>query len=109
MAGANVKTFTTANFDSEVLKSEKAVLVNFGAEWCNPCLRVAPIIDELADEYHGQIVVGEVDVDDNDPIVSNYSVVSIPTLAIFRRGKVVDIIAGFHGKRELVKMLNDQL
>ncbi|MHB8076296.1 thioredoxin [Desulfosporosinus fructosivorans] len=109
MAGANVKTFTTANFDSEVLKSEKAVLVDFWASWCNPCLREAPIIDELADEYLGQIVVGMVDVDDNDPIVSNYSVVSIPTLAIFKGGKVVDIIAGFHEKKELVKMLNDQL
>lgn len=109
MASANVKTFTTANFDSEVLKSKKTVLVDFGAPWCNPCRRVAPIIDELADEYLGQIVVGKVDVDDNDPIVSNYSVVSIPTLAIFKGGKVVDIIAGFHGKKELVKMLNDQL
>ena len=109
MASANVKTFTTANFDSEVLKSEKAVLVNFGASWCNPCLRVAPIIDELADEYLGQIVVGEVDVDDNDPIVSNYSVVIIPTLVIFKGGNVVDIIAGFHEKKELVKVLNDQL
>lgn len=68
-----------------------------------------PIIDELADDYLGQIMVGKVDVDDNDPIVSNYSVISIPTLAIFKRGRVVDIIAGFHGKRELVKMLNDQL
>lgn len=109
MAGVNVKTFTTVNFDSEVLKSEKAVLVDFGASWCNPCRRVAPIIDELADEYLGQIVVGKVDVDDNDPIVSNYSVVSIPTLAIFKGGKVVDIIAGFHEKKELIKMLNDQL
>jgi len=109
MAGANVKTFTTANFDSEVLKSEKAVLVDFWASWCTPCLRETPIIDELADEYLGQIVVGMVDVDDNDPIVSNYSVDSIPTLAIFKGGKVVDVIAGFHGKEELVKILNDQL
>lgn len=109
MACASVKTFTTANFESEVLKSEKAVLVDFWASWCKPCLREAPIIDELADEYLGQIVVGMVDVDDNGPIVNNYSVVSIPTLAIFKGGRVVDIIAGFHEKTELVKMLNDQL
>ena len=109
MAGANVKTFTTANFDSEVLKSEKAVLVNFEASWCDPCLRVAPIIDELADEYLGQIVVRNVDVDDNDPIVGNYSVVIVPTLVIFKGGRVVDVIAGFHEKNELVKALNDQL
>ncbi|EGW40122.1 thioredoxin [Desulfosporosinus sp. OT] len=109
MASANVKTFTTANFESEVLKSEKAVLVDFWASWCNPCRMEAPIIDELADEYLGQIVVGKVDVDDNGPIVSNYSVVSIPTISLFKGGKVVDMIAGFHGKKKLVKMLNDQL
>ncbi|KUO77551.1 MAG: thioredoxin [Desulfosporosinus sp. BRH_c37] len=109
MVGVNVKTFTTANFESEVLKSEETVLVDFWASWCKPCRMEDPIIDELADDYLGQIVVGKVDVDDNDPIVSNYSVDSIPTLAIFKGGKVIDIIAGFHGKRELVKMLNDQL
>lgn len=109
MASANVKTITTANFDSEVLKSKKAVLVDFWASWCNPCLMEDPVIDELADEYLGQVVVGKVNVDDNGPIVRDYSIVSIPTLAIFKGGKVVDIIAGFHGKEELVNRLNDQL
>ncbi|MDR3586682.1 MAG: thioredoxin [Desulfosporosinus sp.] len=106
MAGANVKTFTTANFESEVLKSEQAVLVDFWAPWCSPCRMVAPVIDELADEYAGRIVIGKVNVDENAPIASQYSVMSIPTIAVFKGGKVVDISTGFRGKPDLIKMLD---
>jgi thioredoxin 1 len=109
MAGANVKTFTTANFESDVLKAEQAVLVDFWAPWCSPCRMVAPVIDELADEYAGRIVIGKVNVDENAPIASQYSVMSIPTLAIFKGGRVVDITTGFRGKADLVKMLDAQV
>jgi len=109
MAGANVKTFTAANFDSEVLKSEQAVMVDFWAPWCSPCRMVAPVIDELADEYAGRIVIGKVNVDENAQIASQYSVMSIPTIAIFKGGKVVDITTGFSGKPALVKMLDEQI
>lgn len=105
MAGANVKTFTTANFEAEVLKSKQTVLVDFCASWCKPCRREAPIIAELADEYLGQIVVGKVDVDDNGPIVSNYAVVSIPTLAIFKGGRWLTKSPVTMGKRSLSKCL----
>ncbi|MDA8223371.1 thioredoxin [Desulfosporosinus sp.] len=105
MASANVKTFTTANFESDVLKSEQAVLVDFWAPWCSPCRMVTPVIDELADEYVGRIAIGKVNVDENGPIASEYGVMSIPTLAIFKGGKMVDKITGFRGKPDLVKML----
>lgn len=109
MAGANVKTFTTENFESDVLKSEKAVLVDFWAPWCSPCRMVAPIVEELADEYVGRIAIGKLNVDENGPIASQYGVMSIPTLGIFKGGKMVDKIVGFRGKPDLVKMLNAQV
>ncbi|MGC7873671.1 thioredoxin [Desulfosporosinus sp. FKB] len=109
MAGANVKTFTTANFDAEVLKSEKPVLVDFWAPWCSPCRMVAPVVEELADSYVGKMVIGKVDVDENGPIAGQYGVMSIPTLAIFKGGQLVDKIVGFRGKPDLVKMIEAQL
>jgi len=109
MAGANVKTFTTANFESDVLKSEQAVLVDFWAPWCSPCRMVAPVVEELADEYVGRIVMGKLNVDENGPISQQYEVMSIPTLGIFKGGKMVDKIIGFRGKPDLVKMLNAHL
>ena len=109
MAGANVKTFTTANFEADVLKSEHAVLVDFWAPWCSPCRMVAPVIDELANEYAGKIVIGKLNVDENGPISQQYGVMSIPTLGIFVGGVLVDKITGFRGKPDLVKMLNAQL
>lgn len=109
MAGANVKMFSTANFDSDVLKSEKPVFVDFWATWCSPCRMVAPVVEELADEYAGRMVTGKVDVDENGPIASQYGIMSIPTLAIFKGGKMVDKITGFRGKADLVKMIESQL
>jgi thioredoxin 1 len=106
MAGANVKTFTTANFESDVLKSEQAVLVDFWAPWCSPCRMVAPVVDELADEYLGRIAIGKLNVDENAAISQQYGVMSIPTLGIFKGGTMVDKITGFRGKPDLVKMLN---
>lgn len=109
MAGANVKTFTTANWDSDVVKSEQAVLVDFWAPWCSPCRMVAPIIDELADEYAGRIVIGKLNVDEESSIAGQFQVMSIPTIGIFKQGKMVDKMVGFRGKPDLVKMLEAQV
>lgn len=109
MAGANVKIFTTENFETDVLKSQEAVLVDFWAPWCSPCRMVTPIIEELADEYVGRIAIGKLNVDENGPIASQYGVMSIPTLGIFKGGKMIDKIVGFRGKPDLVKMLDAQL
>ncbi|HVJ50457.1 thioredoxin [Desulfitobacterium sp.] len=106
MAGANVQTFTAENWQQEVLGSEKPVLVDFWAVWCGPCKMVAPIVDELANEYLGKITIGKLNVDEQGSVASQYGVMSIPTLGIFKGGQMVDKIVGFRGKADLVKMLN---
>lgn len=109
MAGENVKTFTTENWNQDVLGSNKPVLVDYWASWCGPCRMVAPIVEELASEYGGKVVIGKLNVDENPAISSQYGVMSIPTLAVFKDGKIVDKIVGFRGKADLVKMLNAQV
>ncbi|MEL7658325.1 MAG: thioredoxin [Bacillota bacterium] len=105
MAGENVKTFTTANWNEEVLGSDKAVLVDFWAAWCGPCRMVAPIIEELADEMAGKVIIGKLNVDEEPAIAGQYQVMSIPTLAVFKNGQVVEKSVGFRGKADLVKMI----
>ncbi|HHY26461.1 MAG TPA: thioredoxin [Desulfitobacterium dehalogenans] len=105
MAGENVKTFTAANWNEEVLGSDKAVLVDFWAAWCGPCRMVAPIIEELANEMAGKVVIGKLNVDDEPAISGQYQVMSIPTLAVFKNGQLVDKSVGFRGKADLVKMI----
>jgi thioredoxin 1 len=109
MANTNVKTFTTANFEADVLKCEKLVLVDFWASWCSPCRMVAPVVEELADEYLGQMVIGKLNVDENSPISQQYQVMSIPTLGLFKGGKMIDKIVGFRGKQDLINMFNAHL
>ncbi|WP_130838443.1 thioredoxin [Lachnoclostridium sp. Marseille-P6806] len=86
--------FDSANFEHEVLQSELPVLVDFYADWCGPCKMMAPVVEQLAGEYEGKILVGQLNVDDNPDIAEKYSVMSIPTFLIFRGGKVVDTAVG---------------
>ncbi|MFC1513640.1 thioredoxin [candidate division KSB1 bacterium] len=86
--------FTDANFDDEVLKSDLPVLVDFWAEWCAPCKMIAPTVEEIAKEYEGKLKVGKVDVDSNPQISSKFQIRSIPSLFIFKDGKVADQIVG---------------
>jgi thioredoxin 1 len=98
-------TLTDDNFESEVLKSDKPVLVDFWAEWCGPCKMIAPTIVELAGEYSGKVKVGKLDVDSNQLIAGKLNIRSIPTLLIFKGGKVVDQIIGAVPKQRIKEKL----
>ena len=109
MAAENVQTFTDGNFDESVLKSTGPVLVDFWAEWCGPCRRIAPTVDALATEYLGKVTVGKLNVDDNPNTSMKFQVLSIPTLLIFKGGQVVESIVGLAHKDVLVKALDKHL
>jgi len=93
---------TDANFEDEVMKSDKPVLIDFWAIWCGPCKMVAPIVEEIAKEYNGKLKVGKMDVDSNPDIALRFGIRSIPTLMIFKGGKPVDQIIGAVPKKNLL-------
>lgn len=109
MAGDNLKVFNSANWSTDVLGSDKPVLVDFWATWCAPCRMVAPIIEELSNEYAGRAIVGKLDVDENGPVATQYGVMSIPTIGLFKNGKMVDKIVGFRSKNDFIKMIDKHL
>jgi len=100
---------TDATFEKDVLKSDKPVLVDFTATWCGPCRMIAPSIEELANEYQGKAVIGKLDVDENPETSMNFGIRSVPTLLIFKGGKVVDQIIGAVGKDKIASKLAAQV
>ena len=101
MASPLTATLSSDNFDQEVLKSTTPVLVDFWAEWCGPCKMIAPILDELADEYSGRVHIGKVDIDQHQALAAEYGVRAIPTLLLFQNGQVAEQIVGLRSKRDL--------
>jgi thioredoxin 1 len=106
MAGANTLQFTDDNFETEVLKSDVPVLVDFWAEWCGPCQRLAPTIEDLATEFAGKVKIGKLDTDRNQHVAAQYGISSIPTVMIFKGGELVEKIIGLRSKRDYQDLLN---
>ena len=102
---AKPKEVDENTFEGEVLQADKPVLVDFWATWCKPCLMVAPLVDELADEFEGKVEFCKVDVDANQKIAANYGVMSIPTLLVFKDGAPVSNMVGAKPKAEIKKHL----
>lgn len=98
---------TDANFESEVIKSELPVLVDFWASWCGPCKALAPTIDEVANAYQGKVKVAKLNVDDNTDTATRYSIMSIPTLAFFKKGKLINTTVGVVSKGEIENKLKE--
>lgn len=97
---------TKDNFETEVLKSEKLVLVDFGATWCPPCRLLGPVIAEIAEEQITSLKVGKVDVDEQKELASQFNIMSIPTMILFKDGKVVKEILGYKPKEEILELIN---
>ena len=107
--GENVIEFTDQNFESEVLQSDKPVVVDFWAEWCGPCKAIAPVIDELSEEYLDKVKFGKVNVDFNQQTAMKYGIRSIPSLLFFNNGSVVNQIIGSVPKDNIEKILKETL
>lgn len=109
MAGAHTLTFDDSNFEAEVLNSPVPVLVDFWAEWCNPCLALAPTIDEIAAEFAGRAKVGKLNVDQAVKTAAKYNVQSIPTVVLFEGGQPGKRIVGLQRKAEYQKLLESRV
>ena len=108
MAG-NLKEFTDSNFDSEVLQSDKLVIVDFWAEWCAPCRMIAPIVEELSVAYDGKINVGKLNVDENGETATKYGIRSIPTILFFKNGSILKQVVGIRSKAELQEIIDSNI
>jgi thioredoxin 1 len=106
MASANVSHVTDSNFEDEVVKSSQPVLIDFWAPWCGPCKAIAPIVDQLADEYAGKLKVVKLNVDDNPQTAARYGVRGIPNLLIIKGGQVKEQIVGAVPKGHLVRAVD---
>jgi thioredoxin 1 len=107
MASDKVKTFTDSNFDQET--KHGVVLVDFWAEWCGPCRRIAPSIDALAQEFEGRATIGKLNVDENPSIPGRFMVRGIPTLLLFKDGQLAETVVGLTAKEELARKIEKHL
>jgi thioredoxin len=106
MAAENVQTFTDGNFEASVLKAGVPVLVDFWADWCGPCKRLAPTVDALALDYGGKVTFGKLNVDENPDTTIKFNVRGIPALLLFKGGEVVDQVVGVMPKDDIKKVID---
>jgi thioredoxin 1 len=109
MASPLIVTLSRENFAQQVLQSPAPVLVDFWAEWCGPCKMIAPLLDELAEEYDGKIKIGKVNVDEQPDLAAQYGIRAIPTLLLFKQGQIVEQTVGAKSKRDLKASLDRAL
>jgi len=105
MAGDNTKVFTDANFEQEVLKADKPVLVDFWAEWCAPCRMMSSTLEAVADQYSDRAKVGKLNVDESPSVATRYDIRGIPTLLLFKNGEVQEQVVGATSRDNILKML----
>ncbi len=106
MASPLISALTQDNFEKEVLQSATPVLVDFWAEWCGPCKMIAPLLDELADEYDGKVKIGKVNIDEQQELATKYGIRAIPTLLLINKGQVAEQMVGAKSKRDLKASLD---
>ncbi len=106
MASPLIIPLTQDNFDQQVLQSATPFLVDFWAEWCGPCKMIAPLLDELADEYDGKVKIGKVNVDEQQALAAKYGIRAIPTLLLINKGQVAEQMVGAKSKRDLKASLD---
>ncbi len=109
MAGNKIVELTRDNFEQKVVNSDKPVLIDFWASWCGPCRAVAPVMEELAEQYDGKAVIGKVNVDDENELSAKFRIMSIPTIMLFKGGQVVDKIVGSRPKADFENLLNKNI
>jgi thioredoxin 1 len=106
MASPLISALTQDNFEKEFLQSATPVLVDFWAEWCGPCKMIAPLLDELADEYDGKVKIGKVNIDEQQALATQYGIRAIPTLLLINKGQVAEQMVGAKSKRDLKASLD---